>query len=375
MSNLLKPRGKKRRLPGAELRRNVLAILNERDDGNQDGFFAIDPRTWMSSPGMALNEMPTEHRAHVTERLRLAINDLASGDILTTPLQTFAVGLPGNEELDPELSFLAPDVQLGGRISEYLDHSGGFGAESELNDERGIKAEFKTIDQKGTRVALALPNRGLASEVDEDQYPNVQAELQNRVQRMIARLKLNRLRRAYAALVAIAANTDKVWSTASGKDPDMDIMAEIDAGEAATGVRANRVLFGSAAWSLRVQSHRAQASAGGFSSAGMSEAELASALGVQGVLRSRAHWADVDGTIARVVGSKALMFRSFPGASLEDSSVMKTFWAPAMGQRYRVLPVRQVGDKLWRVAVECNDKVVVTGPATNTVRSLTVTAS
>jgi hypothetical protein len=359
-----------------ERRKQLHAALNSPDEV-PDGIFAFDSRRDSVTQGPALNEMAPGRFDEVTARLRalgvvLALNDLATGDILTAPLQSFAVGFPANDDLMPELQFLAPDVQCGSRVTEYLDHSGGFGVESELYDERGVKAEFKTIDQKGTRTAISLPNRGLASEVDEEQYRDgFQQELQNRVARIIARLHLNRLRRAAAALLAIDSNSSKTWSTAAGKDPDGDIMAEISTGHAATGVRANKVFFGETAWSYRGTSCRAQNTAGGFASAMLTPEQLAPQLRVQGVRVSNAVYTDGGSSIASVIANLVFMFNSFNNVSLDDSSILKTLWAPAMGQRYRVLPVRQVGDKMWRVAVECNDKTVVTGPATNTVRSFT----
>lgn len=364
----------KKKKPLTALRREILRILNSTDDVGEN-MFTIDPARWGASEGLALNQMPDSDRQLVANRLQLALNDLATGDILTSPLQSFAVGFPQNDMLEPETQFLAPDVKANARVTEYLDHSGGFGVESELYDERGSKAEFKTIDQKGNRVAVSLFERGLASEIDLSNYDDPQAEAQRRVQAIISRLQLNRLRRASAALIAIAADTSKVWSTAAGKDPDGDVSAELLAGWTATAVRATRAYYGGSAWSLRGIAHRAQNTAGGFASAGLTPEQLAAFLQLEGVMVSKALYTDGGSSIAAVTGGKVIMFRSFANVSPEDSSVLKTLWAPCNGQRYEVLPVRMVGDRMMRVAVRCIDKCVVTGPATNTVRTLSVSAS
>lgn len=305
----------------------------------------------------------------------VAANDNASDNVLTQALQAYVAGLPMNEGLDAENEFIAPEVQTPGIRFDYLDRSGGLSIESDDGDGdvRASGADFKTLKEGGVHTTTRLFNRGLASEIDEEDFPDVQREAQRRIMLIMDRLRLNRLRRSYAALVAIAANTAKTWDSTAGKHPDNDVATEILTGKNATGVRATRVLYGPSAWQLRVVSFGAQNNAGGYANAGMTPEELARYLLVEGVMVSQAIYKDGSDAIAAAIGSKAIMFRSFAGATLNDSSVLKTFWTPCVdGSRYRVLPMRQVGDKVWRVAVECRDRQIVSGPATNTVRTLTI---
>ena len=74
----------------------------------------------------------------------------------------------------------------------------------------------------------------------------------------------------------------------------------------------------------------------------------------------RAKYASGAATTASVVGSQVLLFCAADQLSRNDFSNLKTFTAPTKtGQRYAAY-VRQVGDKRWRIAVECYETVAIT---------------
>ena len=60
------------------------------------------------------------------------------------------------------------------------------------------------------------------------------------------------------------------------------------------------------------------------------------------------------------MGSQVLMCCAGDNLGRNDFSNLKTFTAPTKtGQRYAAY-VRQVGDKRWRIAVECYETVAIT---------------
>lgn len=303
-----------------------------------------------------------------------AFNDLASGDNLIAALRTFAVSMPENQQVQAERELFAPDVEVDDIRFDYTDYSGGLtGWEYDTLDERAINGDFKKLKDQGTEVTKKLPERGIATDIDAGQYKDIGKEAQRRLKLIMKRMELNALRRTIAGLVAIMANSAKTWDGTAGQDPDSDMIKHITTGYTATGVRANVGLIAADAWSWRVTTLRAQGLTAAGLSANATPEEVARFLGLRTLMVSQTAQMDGANAISQVLAGKALFAQVAAEASTADASIMKTFWTAHDGSRRNVAPLRQVGDRIWRLAVWEYSKQVVSGPATNTVRGLTIT--
>ncbi len=276
------------------------------------------------------------------------------------PLTTYAVGYRESADLDAELAFFAPAVEVGERF-EYatFDSADSFLSDPD-EDLRARGADFPQIEIKEGKTDSHTENRGLQIVMERRKYERP-GKAEATVARIVNRLKRNKLRRAIAALSAAAVNTGKTWDTTAGKDPDQDVIGELITAANLSGLVPNRVGYGSTAWSKRGLSHRAQNTAGGFASASMTPEALAGLLGVEQVLKSNARYTSSASAKAEIVGNLVLMFMAIADASEEDASNIKDFWSPSeiSGDRYAVYEW-EVGSKFVGVAVEHYEKLAIT---------------
>lgn len=274
-------------------------------------------------------------------------------------LTQYTVGWRDPNRTDELLDFLFPPVQVGRRFEfKKADNAESFLSESD--DLRAIGADFKRVEYKGSTALEKTLNKGLTIRVDLDQAGDMPGWREVHVARLLQRLHRNELRRGVAALAGAAFNTAKTWDTTAGKDPDQDLLTEMVAAVDDSGVRPNRVLFGDVAWNKRLLAHRAQASAGGYASSGLTPDELAGFLGVEGVRVSRERWQSGLAAKSRAVGDIVLLFTGMNGASPEDPTHAKRFWsATEGGGRFRVYE-QQVNSKLVDLTVEHHSNIVLT---------------
>ena len=266
---------------------------------------------------------------------------------------------PGQTALDDIRRFIAPDVSSNTSLFveyalyNYTDSL--LALDNAADDLRAIGADFPTLRNPPHQlVTQRIANRGIAVEVDEDEE-RLDADWQERkVAFLRGVLDRARLRRTIALFVAGAVNVNKTWNV--GTDPDMDILDELEA----QTLRASRIVYGPGAWTKRTRALRAQNTPGGYASAKMSLEELAGEFAVEEVQVVRAKYATGSASTGNIVGSQVLLFCAGDNLGRNDFSNLKTFTAPTKtGQRYAVY-VRQVGDKRWRIAVECYETVAIT---------------
>jgi hypothetical protein len=286
------------------------------------------------------------------------------------PLTAYATGWRDDADLQRELDFMAPSVQVGRRF-EYLENINWeaylSGAEEDL---RASGGEFKTVEHNTTKELAKTANRGLQIVVDLDDVRDEPNWEQTRVAQLMRRIKINKLRRALAIYTAADTNTAKTWDTTAGKDPDQDVMSELVTAADAVGMKPNRVVYGDTAWSKRALAHRAQSTAGGFGSAGLTPETLAGVLGVEGVLHSNARYSSTKTAKTQVLGTLVLMLTAMQNADTEDPSNLKDFWSPTdQGTRYAVHSVPH-GIKRHIIAVEHNECMKLTSNLG--IRSLTI---
>lgn len=287
------------------------------------------------------------------------------------PLTTYATGWRDDVVgIQQELDFIAPSVQVGRRF-EYMQNINWEAYLSGTEDDlRAVGGDFKTVEYNSAKVLAETANRGLQIIVDLDKVRDQPNWEQAHVAKLMRRIKMNKLRRALAIYTAADTNTAKTWDTTAGKDPDQDVMTELVTAANAIGMKPNRVVYGDTAWSKRALAHRAQTSAGGFSSAGLTPEALAGVLGVEGVLHSNARYSSTKTAKAEVFGTLVLMLTAMNNADEEDPSNVKDFWSPTdQGTRYAVHSIPW-GIKKHIIAVEHYECLTLTSNLG--IRSLTI---
>ncbi len=285
------------------------------------------------------------------------------------PLTAYATGWRDPNNIEALLDFIAPPVQVGRRF-EYKKAENSEAFLLDLDDIRAIGGDFQRVESKGASVSEKTANKGLTVRVDLDVVGEMPNWRELYTARLLQRILRNEFRRAMDLVLAAATNTAKTWDTTAGKDPDQDILTELMASVDAMGIRANRILFGDVAWNKRLLAHRAQASAGGYASAGLTTDELGGFLGVEGVRISRERYQSSTAAKSKIVPDVVLLFYGLQAPTPEDPTHAKRFWSAVDGGgKYRVYE-HQVSAKMVDLTVEHYSNVIVT--STVGLRKLTI---
>jgi hypothetical protein len=223
-----------------------------------------------------------------------------------------------------------------------------------LDVKRGVGADFTTIGNITHNLATQkMPEIGLAVEVDEEEELLDGDWQQRKVALLLGILDRSELRQCIALLVAGATNVNKTWDTSAGKDPDMDVITEIDA----MMIKPNNIWYGPGAAVKRLRSLRAQNIFGQGVSSTLTMDQLGGLFNAN-VQVPQPRYASAASVTSTIFGSVVMLFTSSPGMSRDDFSNLKTFTAPARNGQRRAVWVRQVGDKRWRIAVSTGKRLV-----------------
>lgn len=305
-------------------------------------------------------------------RLVAANASLFTEGYFSEKLTGYAVGFRDPNNIEETVDFFAPPVQVPRRF-EYAAFTNAeeFLSDGDLDsDLRAIRGDFKSLEYTEAKVNAKTFNRGLKICVDLDQVADKEGWREMYTSKILRRLLRNKLRRAIALLSAAATNTAKTWDTTAGKDPDQDVIGELVLAATASGIAFNRVGYGDTAWSKRALSHRAQNTAGGFASAGLTPEQLAALLGVDKVKVSKERYQSAAAAKTEIVNNLVLMFMALDAMDTEDASNIKGFWSQCeSGQKFGVYE-RQIGAKLYEIAVEHYELTKIT--ATLGIRKFTV---
>lgn len=328
-----------------------------------------------NSPSALVAFRPDERLAPDNGRLEpgqlvLANEARFNASFYSEPLTAYAVGWRDQNEIEKTLDFIAPPVQVGRRYEfKKSDNTEAF--YSETDDNRAIGADFKRVEYKGSTQLDKTLNKGLTMRVDLDQVDSMMNWREVFTTRLLQRVLRNELRRAITVIAGAATNTAKTWDTTAGRDPDQDVLTDLIAAVDDSGVRPNRLLYGDVAWNKRLVAHRAQATAGGYASAGLTPVELAGFMGVDGVRISRERYQSTAALKGKVVPDIVLEFFAEDGLGPDDPSHAKRFWSAVEGGgKYRVYE-QQISAKLIDLTVEHYSNVAVT--STVGLRKLTIT--
>ena len=284
---------------------------------------------------------------------------LFTESFFSEPLTGYAVGWKDPNDIDATLGFYAPAVTVP-RKFEYKEfvNAEEFYSDGD-DDERAIGGEFGEVEYKSSKTVAKTVNRGLKICVDLDEVADHEGWREHYTGKLLRRLKRNSLRRAIALLSAAATNAAKTWDTSAGKDPDQDVLTDLVTATTASGVRPNRVGYGDTAFSKRLLAHRAQDTAGGYASAGLTEQQLAAFLNVDRVQVSRERFS-TGGTKSEIVSNLVLMFMAMEGQDAEDASNIKRFVSPTEGGGPVRVYERQVSAKLYEIVVEHYELIKIT---------------
>ena len=280
------------------------------------------------------------------------------------PLTAYAAGWRDEGNLESELDFIAPPVQVSRRF-EFAAQTNAEFFYSEADDIRAIGSPFNRVTYTQSKTLGKTLNKGLTMRVDLDQVAGMPNWRENYTARLLKRLLRNELRRIYVAALAAGTDTPKTWDTSAGKDPDQDVRTAVIASGDDSGMSPNRIVYDITAWNKRAIAHRAQTGAGGFASSGMTIDQVAGYLNLRKGLVSESRYV-ADGAASatdksRTFGSgRIIIFMADPEANTEDPSNFKRFWTPCEGgEKFRVYE-QQVSAKFVDITVEHYSQMVVT---------------
>ncbi|MBI5770828.1 MAG: hypothetical protein HZA93_23830 [Verrucomicrobia bacterium] len=283
-------------------------------------------------------------------------------------LTAYTVGWRDTENVDAILARLAPEVPVSRRF-EFKNAVNAEAFLSETDDIRAIGDSFKRVAYKGTTTNEKTLNKGLTIRIDHDDCEDLEAEVQRAVGRLMGRLARNELRRLIVVLEANDTTSAIVFSAST--QPDGLIRAALAASADVSGVRPNVVLFGEAAWDLRLDAYEGSTAPAAAARAGKTLQELAGYFMVDLVDVVKARYQSSATAKSKIVPSTVYAYSAYAGAGKDDPSAIKRFVSSGRGgQRYGVY--RQEYEKFTDVSVECYSNLVCTGVG---IVSRTVTAS
>ena len=300
--------------------------------------------------------------------IHLANESVFTQQYFDEPLTNYAIGWKDPNNIQDALEFFAPEVNVPRRFTyKEFTNIEQFLSEGTNDDLRAIGGEFPTVKYTGVETHARTDNRGLRIRVDLDEVADPSSALAGglpayqarAVERLKERLARNSLRRAVALLSAAAVNTGKTWDTTAGKDPDQDLLTDLVTGTTARGIRSNRVGYGETAWTKRGLSLRAQNTAGGYASAGLSPDAVAALLAVDEVHINRSRYSAAGAALTEIVNNLVLSFFALKGADLEDASNIKRFVSPVEGGGPLRVYVQQVTSKLVDITVEKYESIKI----------------
>jgi hypothetical protein len=285
-------------------------------------------------------------------------------------LTGYTVGWKDPENIDAILQRLFPEVPVSRRFDfKKADNAQAF--LSETDDLRPIGSPFKRVEYTGTSASDKTLNKGLTMRIDHDSVEDVDAEKNQAIERLMGRLQRNELRRGIAILEANDATAAVLFN--KDTNPDGLVRAMLKASTDTTGVRPNVVVYGEAAFDLRLDAYEdpARTNGNGASRAEKTFDELARYFMVDVVDVIKARYQSSATAKSLIVPSTVYGYLALPGIGKDDPSAIKRFTSKSRGgQKYGVYVVEH--EKFTDVSVEMYSNIIYTGLG---IVTRTVTAS
>ena len=287
------------------------------------------------------------------------------------PLTQYAVGWTDAVNIQTLLDGISPRVPVGRRF-EYKLAVNSEAFLSEQDDDRGIGAEFKRIEYKGTSASGKTNNRGLTYRLDLDEEGAGILTEELIISRILQRLRRNQFRRSWTALLAACTtNTAKKWSDGTSKNPNEDLRTQALAALTDSGIWPNRLLFDVRAWAYRKAGLAGQLTAGSLGQYLQKPQDVADDLDIEEALpNAKAVYQSGSATKSLITDSRVVLFLGQDAPSRDDPTNVKRFVTPVGDGDFRVYR-HPVGAKFVDITVEYYDSVV--GTSTVGAQSFTIT--
>jgi hypothetical protein len=277
-----------------------------------------------NSIASALGIIPTNNPGELSHgQICLANDSLFSQATYQTELTTYGIGYadPNRNLLMALLEFLAP-TRPGPRNAIITRHN--VDEPFEVVDPKKVKREmlgdFAEIRQRtSTKETRKVPNRGLTLVLDNDQIEEKPNWERMHVEWLIDLLTRASLLEVITLFLSFGLTADVVWDELS--NPDLDVTStNVDVLAPATGFKANRVALGESASLLRRIAYENKNNPAGFAgSAALSDADIATRMGVAGV-RTNVERYNNNGVKDLFLGRKVLLFSGQDKETGEDIS-------------------------------------------------------
>jgi hypothetical protein len=272
-------------------------------------------------------------------------------------LTGYTVGWKDPENVDAILQSLFPEVAVARRFDfRKADNAKVF--LTETDDLRPIDSPFKRVEYTSTSASDKTLNKGLTIRIDHDQTEDVEGERTASVERLMQRLARNELRRGMALLEANDTTAGAIFS--KDTNPDGLIRAMLKASTDVTGVRPNVVVYGEAAFDLRLDAYEEPTRVNGGNRSEKTLQQLAQYFMVDKVEVVKARYQSTATAKAPIVPSTVYGYLAIPGIGKDDPSAVKRFTSKSRnGQRYGVYVVEH--EKFTDVSVEMYSNIIYTG--------------
>lgn len=280
---------------------------------------------------------------------------------LSEPLTQFVTGVPDTEDLLATLEAMIPSVPVSRKFSfKTHNEKAQFQIDSNDADIREIGGKFQEVTAPGGETDSSTQNKGLAIVLDNDAGGEDASVQQYHVASLRNRLLRTEIYRARVLIDAndVSSSTPNWGASNTTADPDGDLLTAVDASLTARGVLPTVLVLGGTAALRRKIALRRQATSGGFATAGLSDAELATFLGLQKVVTLRTAYQSTSTAKSAVAGSEAYVYSAAPGLTTNDPSNFKRFVTTTEGGMFRVYVVPMLKQTL--IAVEHYSRLVCT---------------
>jgi hypothetical protein len=290
---------------------------------------------------------------------------------LNQPLNEYIVGAPEDEGIQATLDALFPPTIVG-RAFSYRTHDTSEQFQDDADNDgdiREIGGDFAEIRRTGNQVDGRTDNKGLIMVLDNDQGGEDSQVQQAAVVNLRTRLFRSDLRRGLALIDTAASNTAKNWGpSATGPDPDTDVLDMVDSGGDDRGVDSNIVVFGKSARIKRIKCLRTKTNPDEVGSQ-LSLQQMADFYGVNSVQVVNSRRQSGKTTKAKILGDVVYSYFVNPTAMKDDATNFKRFVSPTPSGILRVYVMPKLKKTI--VAVEHYSRLVQTSALG--VKKLTIT--
>lgn len=258
---------------------------------------------------------------------------------LDQPLTNYAVGYPGEDNLQAILDTLAPAVPgaqsfqyfVHNEKEEWIDLLGG------NEDIRAVGGDFKKLKTGMNKADGSVDEKGITICIDHRMGGNLPGVRQAQVQRAKNILLRTEVRRVFAALdSSLSAETSENWGPANtARDPDGSIISLLDSSGDTRGINSNLIVFGGGASLKRKKAYRALKLAGSTFDYIVDPAEMAAEYEVNTVLNVNLRRQSTASAKAKILSDYVYGYYA-GGTTPDDPSNIKRFLDVSAGTSFVV---------------------------------------